>query len=154
MLRVSIGSRRKCFQRMVSALILMISVRKGGCPSKLPDALFQERKRHTAKATEVLRYSRTNFNLTFLPYGPAGVFPSLVRLCSEQLSVLTLRAAVRARQLLPTGFSPCGSVTTLLINRCRVKGVWYGSSDDDFQVDFPGGDCDCQPGVRRFASGV
>ena len=42
MLRVSMGSRRRCLQRIVSVLILIISVRKGGCPSKLPDALFQE----------------------------------------------------------------------------------------------------------------
>jgi hypothetical protein len=35
MLRVSIGSRRKCFPRIGSVLIMMISVRKGGCPSKI-----------------------------------------------------------------------------------------------------------------------
>ena len=42
MLRVSIGRRRKCFPRIVSVLILIISVRKGGCPSKFPDAFLQE----------------------------------------------------------------------------------------------------------------
>ncbi len=35
----------------------------------------------------------------------------------EQASVPTAHAAVGARLLLPTGFSPCGSVATLLINR-------------------------------------
>jgi hypothetical protein len=43
MLCVSIRRRRKFFSRIVSVLILMISVRKGGWPSKLPDARLSGR---------------------------------------------------------------------------------------------------------------
>jgi len=39
---------------------------------------------------------------------------------NEQVSVLTASAVVGARLLLPTGFSPCASVTTLLINNLGI----------------------------------
>jgi hypothetical protein len=105
MLRVSIGSKRKCFPRIVSVLILKISVRKGGCPSKLPYALFQEvaRNLHDPKISyqggaSFILYSMVSIDLHCpigiqavhpvvhdhvqdeqvmpLPHGPAGVFPT------------------------------------------------------------------------------